>query len=166
MPMNPSIAERRVFGRPISEIDDDVVVDHTAQHPTIALVGRFLLAALFLMSGISKLTDTAGTAAHMTAAGIPYAEALAMVAGVAEVLGAVSLVIGLLTRIGSVGLILFMIPTTVIFHGFWNYEGAERVPQMINFMKNLAIIGGLAIAVAFGAGRFSLDHVLHRSHDR
>jgi len=159
MPMNPSIAERRVFGRPISEIDDDVVVDHTAQHPTIALVGRFLLAALFLMSGISKLTDTAGTAAHMTAAGIPYAEALAMV-------GAVSLVIGLLTRIGSVGLILFMIPTTVIFHGFWNYEGAERVPQMINFMKNLAIIGGLAIAVAFGAGRFSLDHVLHRSHDR
>jgi len=166
MPMNPSIAERRVFGRPISVVDDEIVVDTTAQRPMVALLGRLLIAAIFLMSGIAKLTDTSGTVAHMTAAGIPYPETLAMVAGVAEVLGAVSLAIGLLTRVGSVGLILFMIPTTVIFHGFWSYEGAERVPQMINFMKNLAIIGGLATLAAFGAGRISLDHVLRRSHAR
>jgi putative oxidoreductase len=162
MPMNPSIAERRGFGRPLTDDDDDLVRE-SALYPTMALIGRFLLAAIFLVSGISKLTDLPGTVAHMTKAGIPYADTLAIVAGVAEVLGAVSLVAGFLARIGGFGLILFMIPATLIFHAFWNYEGQERLPQMINFMKNLAIMGGLAMVVAFGAGRYSVDRAMHRS---
>jgi putative oxidoreductase len=166
MPMNPSIVESRVYGRPITADDDVVVVPEARQLPNMALIGRCLLAAIFAVSGIAKLTDTAGTAAKMAEAGIPYATTIAPFVGVAEVLGAVSLVFGILTRAGSVGLILFMIPATLIFHGFWNYEGAERQPQMINFMKNLAIIGGLAVLTAFGAGRKSIDHVLRRSRAR
>jgi len=166
MPINPSIAERRAFPRPdtfdVNESDDLAVYDG-GQRPTMALVGRLLIASIFLMSGISKLTDLPGTVAHMTEAGIPYAQTLATVAGIAEVMGALSLIAGLLTRVGSAGLILFMIPATLIFHAFWNFEGKERMPQMLNFMKNLAIIGGLAGFVAFGAGRFSLDHKLRRS---
>lgn len=160
MPMNPSIAEHRGFER-MSTGDDrvDVVVP---DHPAAALIGRFLIAAIFAVSGIGKLTDLAGTTAHMSQAGIPYADTLALIAGVAEVLGALSLAAGFLTRIGSVGLILFMIPATLIFHAFWNYEGAARMPQMINFMKNLAIIGGLCCLFAHGAGRFSLDYLIHR----
>ena len=168
MPMNPSIAEHRGFGRRITVDDDDAVHDEivhgSAWEPTMALIGRLLIAAIFFTSGIAKLTDTAGTVQHMTAMNIPYADTLAIVAGVAEVLGALALTFGLLTRVGAFGLILFMIPTTLIFHAFWNY--AERMPQMVNFMKNLAITGGLAGFAAFGAGRYSLDRLVRRSRAR
>jgi putative oxidoreductase len=164
MPLNPGIAERRFDRQDIVDEGDEVFVEDEATvldtpwQTTMALIGRLMLAAIFTMSGIAKLTDTAGTVSHMTAVGIPYADTLAIVAGVAEILGAASLILGLFTRLGAFGLFLYMIPTTVLFHGFWNFEGAERLPQMVNFMKNLAIMGGLATLVAVGARRFSIDH--------
>jgi putative oxidoreductase len=172
MPMNPRIAERGAFGRPDTDArdlhDDDVhddLIRHTSM-PTAALIGRCLLAAIFLMSGIAKLTDLPGTVSHMTQAGIPYADTLALVAGGAEILGGLALVFGFLTQAAALGLILYMIPTTLIFHAFWNYTGEARMPQMINFMKNLAIIGGLCVTMAQGAGRFSLDHRIRRARAR
>jgi len=169
MPLNPGIAERRLLDHDIDVVDDELIHDATGQsswHASMALIGRWLIAAIFLTSGIAKLTDTAGTVAHMTSAGIPYADTLATVAGVAEILGGISIGVGLLTRVGAFGLILFMIPTTLIFHAFWNYHGDARMPQMVNFMKNLAIIGGLAALTGLGAGRFSIDHRLRRRHVR
>ena len=150
------IAERIAFGRPVDPVVDDTPI-RVAQRPLTALVGRILIAAIFLMSGIAKLTDTAGTVGHMEAAGIPYAHTLAIIAGVAEIAGALALISGFLTRIGALGLIFFMIPTTLIFHGFWAFEGQEQKMQMINFMKNLAIIGGLFTILAFGPSRYSID---------
>ena len=170
MPMNARIAESHTFGRPDTDAsyddvrDDDLIRDTSL--PTTALIGRILIASIFLVSGISKLTDTPGTVAHMAGMGIPYPETLAIVAGTAEVLGAIAILTGFLTRVASGGLILFMIPTTLIFHAFWDYEGQERLPQMVNFMKNLAIIGGLAALTGLGAGRFSIDHRLRRRHVR
>jgi putative oxidoreductase len=171
MPMNPTIAERQTFGRSAPDIDtshdvhdDDLIRDTSL--PTMALIGRILIAAIFLVSGIAKLTDLPGTVAHMTAMKIPYAETLALVAGAAEVLGGIAIATGFLTRIASAGLILFMIPTTLIFHAFWNYTGEERLPQMVNFMKNLGILGGLAVLMAQGPGRFSLDHRMRRARAR
>jgi putative oxidoreductase len=173
MPLNPGIAERRFGEQEVADEHDELIHDDAAAYAhtssfqaTMALLGRLLIAAIFLMSGIAKLTDTPGTVAHMTSMGIPYADTLAVVAGIAEVLGAISIAVGLLTRVGAFGLILFMIPTTLIFHAFWNYHGEERLPQMVNFMKNLAIIGGLATLVAFGAGRFSLGRRQRRSRVR
>jgi putative oxidoreductase len=172
MPLNPAIAERRFDRDDIVDDRDEVVVDEEAMaldtpwQTAMALTGRLLLAAIFLMSGIAKLMDTPGTVSHMTAAGIPYADTLAIVAGVAEILGAAALVLGLLTRLGAFGLLVYMIPTTLIFHGFWNYEGAERLPQMVNFMKNLGIMGGLATLVGVGARRFSVDHRIRRARAR
>jgi putative oxidoreductase len=151
-----SIAERIAFGRPVDPVVDDTPI-RVAQRPLTALVGRILIAAIFVMSGIAKLTDTAGTVGHMEAAGIPYAHTLAIIAGVAEIAGALALISGFLTRIGALGLIFFMIPTTLIFHGFWAFEGQEQKMQMINFMKNLAIIGGLFTILAFGPSRYSID---------
>ena len=165
MPMNPSIAERRIFDRPTTD-DEIVVVRDATQHPGLALIGRCLMAALFVLSGIGKLTDLPGTAAQLSQHGVPYADTLALVAGIAEIAGAAGLVFGALTRIASIGLVLFMIPTTLIFHAFWNFHGAERMPQQINFMKNLAIIGGLMVIAAFGAGRSSIDHVVRRGRER
>lgn len=153
---SPGIAERLAFGRPVDPIRDDTPV-HVAQRPTTALVGRILIAAIFLTSGIAKLADPAGTAGYMSAAGVPAPEVLAIIAGLAEVLGGLALVFGLLTRLGALGLVVYMAIITVVMHGFWNFEGAEREMQMVQFMKNLAIIGGILQVVAFGPSRYSID---------
>lgn len=170
MPLNPRFAEPRVEWRDSrAERESNpalAAVKSGTGKAVMALAGRLLIAAIFLMSGIAKLTDLPGTVAHMTKMGIPYAETLAMVAGVAEILGAASLILGLLTRIGALGLFVYMIPATLIFHAFWNAQGAEHLTQMVNFMKNLAIMGGLSTLVAVGALRFSVDHRIRRRHHR
>jgi putative oxidoreductase len=161
MAVHVSLGERLAYGTPI-----DPVVDHTEIHvvprSTTALIGRLLIAALFLTSGVAKLVDTANTGQFMTAVGIPHAETLAMIAGVAEICGGLAIALGFLTRIGAIGLALYLIPTTLIFHSFWRFDEPEAKTQMVNFMKNLCIIGGLAMVFAFGPGRFSLDALLRR----
>ncbi len=128
-----------------------------------ALAGRILLAAIFMVSGIAKVTDPTGSAAHMTAAGIPAADILVWVAGLAEIAGALALIFGFLARLGAAGLILFLIPTTLLFHDFWSYEGAEQIAQMASFLKNVGLVGGLLLLIAAGPGRYSLDHkIRHR----
>jgi putative oxidoreductase len=160
MPTNANIAERVAFGRPLETYEDTQV--HVAPRPKTALVGRILLATIFLVSGFAKLTNTGETAAHMSGVGIPMAETLALVAGAAEILGALAIGFGFLTRPGAIGLILFMIPTTLLFHNFWAFEGAEQKTQMISFLKNLTIIGGLSLLIAHGPGAYSIDQKLRK----
>lgn len=156
-----SIAERIAYGRPLDPYSDHARVQ-VEPRATTALAGRILLSAIFLVSGIAKLTDPEGTIGYMRMAGIPSPEILVWIAGAAEVLGALAIMSGFLTRIGAIGLILFLIPTTIYFHGFWMFEGAEQKTQMVQFMKNLAIFGGLALLVAYGPGRYSVDGKLRR----
>jgi putative oxidoreductase len=165
MPLNPRIAESHVADRQIV-YEADAVLVASKQYPAMALIGRLLLAAIFLMSGIEKLTDLPGTAAQLAGAGIPYADLLARVAGIAEVAGAIAIAVGLLARVGAAGLLLFMIAATLVFHAFWRASGPEHVQQMIHFMKNLAIMGGLATVVAHGAGWYSIDGAVRRSRLR
>jgi putative oxidoreductase len=160
MSMQPvSVAERVAYGR-VEDPDRDPMQVHLAPRPFTALAGRWLMAAIFLVSGIAKVNDPAGTVEHMVKAGIPAADVLVWIAAIAELAGAAALITGFLTRIGAIGLILFLIPATLFFHDFWDYSGADAVPQMANFMKNVAIGGGLAYVIAFGPGRYSLDHKL------
>jgi putative oxidoreductase len=153
--------ERLAYGR-VEDPETDPAVLPLAARPGTALVGRVLLAAIFMVSGIAKVTDPTGTIAHMERVGIPEASTLVWIAGFAEIAGGASLLTGLLARIGALGLILFLIPTTLWFHAFWMYDGEQQLPQMVNFMKNLAILGGLWLVVAYGAGRYSLDYLLRR----
>jgi putative oxidoreductase len=163
MSMSASTVERVAYGRPLDPSRDREMTDvRLVPRSTTAFVGRFFLAAIFLVSGFAKLTDSTGTVAHMTAAGVPAASTLVWIAGVAEVLGGLSLATGLLARVGALGLIAFTALATWYFHAFWNLEGAERLPQMVNFMKNLAIVGGLLLLVAHGPGRYSLDYRLRK----
>lgn len=150
------IAERLAFGRPVDPVSDETPV-RVAPRPTTALVGRILISLIFLTGGIAKLTDVAGTAGFMESAGIPYAHTLAIIAGIAEIAGGLSLLLGLLTRIGALGLFVYLVLVSVLMHPFWSFEGAEQQMQQIQFMKNLAIMGGLLAFVAFGPGRFSID---------
>ncbi|HEY5949875.1 MAG TPA: DoxX family protein [Kofleriaceae bacterium] len=127
-----------------------------------ALVGRILIAAIFIVSGIAKLTDPAGASGYMTHVGIGNAGTLVYVAGIAELAGGLSLLFGFLTRIGAMGLILLLAIITLYFHNFWALPEPESKTQMVQFMKNLAIMGGLFMVVAMGPGRFSLDYGMRK----
>jgi putative oxidoreductase len=140
----------------------DPEVIHLAGRPGLALIGRILVAAIFLVSGIAKVVDPQGAIEHMNAVGIGHADSLVWVAGIAEIAGAIALISGFLTRIAAFGLALYLIPVTGFFHNFWAYSGAEQVAQMANFMKNVAIIGGLGVISALGPGRNSLDYLMRR----
>lgn len=129
-----------------------------------ALVARVLLSAIFLVSGFAKIADWNGTAEHMASQHMPMVPLFLVLAIVCEVGGGLMLLLGFKTRFAAVILFLYLIPVTLVFHHFWTLSGAERLPQMVNFMKNLAILGGLAEVFAFGAGRLSVDHRLaHRT---
>lgn len=106
------------------------------------ILGRFCLAAIFVYSGVRKFMDLSGTAATLTKVGFPIPMLFAVGAATFEVAGALSLVAGLQTRIGACLLIIFLIPTTFIFH--------PPGTQLIQFLKNLGILGGLFIIVASG----------------
>lgn len=155
---HPSIAERITFGRP-AVLERDKQRAHVMPRPMTALLSRILLSVIFVLSGLNKLLDVDGTVAAMASQGFG-SRALAIGAGLAELAGGLALAFGFLTRLGAIGLILFLIPTTLVFHDFWTLSGGERQLQMTMFLKNLAILGGLGLLVAFGPGRYSIDRRL------
>jgi putative oxidoreductase len=126
------------------------------------LVGRVLMSVIFLGAGLSKITGFAGTTAYM--AGRPaFANMegalpiLACLAIFAEVGGGLSLLLGWMTRLGALGLVLFLLPTTFVFHNFWTYPPEAQTMQQVMFLKNLAITGGLLVLSVAGAGTYSVD---------
>jgi len=106
-------------------------------------MGRILIAAIFLISGIGKIPGWSDTLARMTEKGMPAVELLLAGAIAFEIFGALSLITGYRLRLGALALMIFLIPATLIFHGFWAVEGAAQRMEMIQFLKNLAIFGGL-----------------------
>lgn len=118
----------------------------------IPLVARILISAIFLMSGMGKIMDPAGTQGYMAAHGMPFTGLLLLGAIVFELAGGLSVLAGFKARWGAVVLLVFLIPTTLIFHTAFS----ERL-QVIMFMKNLAIMGALLMVAYFGAGPVSID---------
>lgn len=127
------------------------------------LLGRLCLSAIFLMAGIGKIMHYDQTAKYMESKGMTMIPFFLVAALLIELIGALSLIIGFKTRWGAALLLLFLIPTTLIFHDFWNVDEASRQMQMINFLKNLGIFGGLLYVLSCGAGRFSVDSCCCRS---
>jgi putative oxidoreductase len=125
----------------------------------MSLIGRILLGLMFLMSGIHKISDPQGTQQYMISMGMTWMTTLLYVGAiVAELAGGLSLLLGYRAKAGAWLLILFMIPTTLVFHT--NFGDPN---QMIHFMKNLSIIGGLLYVGMYGAGRLSMDAGLERT---
>lgn len=114
------------------------------------LVGRILLAHIFLMAGINKITGYSGTQGYMEGMGVPGM--LLPLVILLEIGGALALIVGWQTRWAAYALALFSIVAAIIFHS----NLAEQI-QMILFMKNWALAGGLLVLAANGAGAFSLD---------
>lgn len=124
--------------------------------PAVALLAaRGGLGSIFLMSGLGKVANWSGTVAYAGIKGVP--EILLAGAAALAILGGVSVLAGWKTRWGVAALLAFLAPVTVVFHGFWGYQGAEVQPQMIQFLKNLSIAGGLLALGAAGPGAISVD---------
>ncbi len=120
-------------------------------------LGRLALAAIFLVSGYGKLVGLSGTAAYIGSKGLPAPMALAVLAGVGELVLGAAVAVGFKGRLAALGLVVFTAVATYLFHGFWTMQGAERAMQQIHALKNLAIIGGLLVLSAAGPGRVSVD---------
>jgi putative oxidoreductase len=121
------------------------------------LVGRFLLAAIFLISGFFKVAAYSQMVGMAAAKGLPLAGAAIACAAALEILGGVAILAGFKVRIVSWALFLYLIPTTFLFHNFWALRGMERQDNMVHFLKNLAIMGGLLLLADGGAGKLSVD---------
>ena len=125
------------------------------------LAGRILLALIFIISGFGKITGFEGTVGYIASKGLPLPQLGAIGALAVELVGGILLIAGCQARWAATAIFLYLIPTTLIFHPFWAVEAAQQQMQQINFMKNLAIMGGMLYVMAFGAGPLSVDNRQH-----
>ena len=117
----------------------------------IPLIARIFIAVIFIQSGFAKLMNFGGTQELIASRGLPLAGLVTVFTILFEIAGGAAVITGFKARIGATLLILFLIPATVVFHNF-----LADPSQLIQFLKNLAIIGGLLQLVAYGPGPVSL----------
>jgi len=123
----------------------------------VPLLGRILLSSVFILAGIGKIGGFSGEEMFLASKHFPLPAVALGIAMIIELVGGLAILVGLYTRFTAWIVFLYLIPTTFLFHNFWAMEGAARQDNIIHFEKNLAIMGGLLILAAFGAGGFSVD---------
>jgi len=131
-------------------------MSNALQNP-LTLVGRILLAVLFLPAGIGKLTGFAGTVGYIASVGLPLPQVAAAIALIVEIVGGIALIVGFNTRIAALALAVFTLVASVFFHNYWTLPADQQMMQQLMFFKNIAVIGGLLTLAAWGAGNWSLD---------
>jgi putative oxidoreductase len=122
----------------------------------IVLVARILIAQLFFLTALSASPTTG----YLTSLGVPSPALWSSVAVAVEWITAFSLIFGVATRYGALLGALYVLIATALAHRYWEYPQAQQVAQYTNFLKNLAIMGGLLVLFVYGAGRFSIDRML------
>ncbi len=126
------------------------------QNP-LTLTGRLLLALLFLPAGIGKIGGFAGTVGYIGSVGLPLPQLATVLAIVVEVGGGLALLAGYGTRLAALALALFTLVATFVFHNFWAMPPEQVMMQQLMFFKNIAVVGGLLVLAAHGAGAYSVD---------
>jgi len=122
-----------------------------------SLVGRVLLILIFLNSGIGKIGNFEGTAQYMAKFGMSNTSFFLFGAIVFELVGSVTVILGYFARLGALLILIFLIPTTLIFHA----DFADQI-QMIMFLKNVSMFGGCLLLLSAGPGRLSLDYLVRK----
>lgn len=122
------------------------------------LAGRILMSVVFLISGFFKIGGYSQMVAYSGSKGLPMASVAIACAAVLELAAGLAIIIGFQTKIAAWLLFLYLIPVTFFFHNFWAMQGAEQQQNMIDFLKNVSIMGGLVILAYNGAGPYSVDH--------
>ena len=137
-------------------VNADTVPLSPAQN-ALALIGRVLLAWLFVPAGWGKIMGFSGTVGYIASKGVPLPEVCAAIAIAAELGLGLALLVGFKARWAAIGLAIFVAVITPIFHNYWASPEAQVMMQKQAFNKNLAIVGGLLVVAAFGAGALSVD---------
>jgi putative oxidoreductase len=121
------------------------------------LAARILLALLFIIFGWKKLTGFSGTVIYMAATGAPVPVLSAAIAVVMEFFVGLAILLGIATRPLALLLLLYTLATAIIGHHYWTMTGMAQFEAMINFYKNVSIMGGLLLLYVTGAGKYSID---------
>ena len=122
-----------------------------------ALVGRVLLAVMFVVAGYGKITGYEGTAGFMASVGLPMVSVLLPLTILVELGGGIALIVGWKARWAALALAAFTLVASLVFHNFWAMQGDAAMTNQLFFMKNIAVIGGMLMVFAFGPGRYSID---------
>ena len=134
-----------------------VAAPNTQTQDAAALVGRILLALIFVTSGWGKITGFEGTVGYIASKGLPLPQVGAAIAILCELGGGLLLLVGFKARWAGLVLAIFTLAAGILFHDFWNADAAAKMGQQINFWKNVAIAGGMLMVFAFGPGAYSVD---------
>ena len=126
------------------------------------VLGRIMIATIFLMSAVgNKIPNFNKVAGYMASEGVPMPQFMLVGAIVFLIAGSLSIIVGFKARIGAALLLVFLVLATYFFHDFWTFENAQaKQDQMIQFMKNLALMGTMVFLMTNGSGRMSLDNIL------
>ena len=124
----------------------------------LAVLGRLLLCTIFFMAAVgNKIPHFSDVAKIMESAGVPAPQFLLLGAIAFLLLGSVSVIVGYKARLGAALLFTFLVLASYYFHPFWKLEGQAQQEQLIQFMKNLSMMGAMLFIVANGSGPMSLD---------
>jgi putative oxidoreductase len=121
------------------------------------LVGRLMIAAIFVVSGFGKITGFDGTVGYIASKGLPLPQLVAIAAIIVELGGGILLILGWKTRWAAAAMCIFTVVAALIFHNFWAVPAEQAQNQMIHFMKNICMAGGLLYVVVFGSGPLAVD---------
>ena len=124
---------------------------------TFALVGRILMAWLFIPAGFGKLMGFSGAVGYASAMGLPMPEVGVAVGLLIELVCGIMILIGFMTRPAALLLAFFTLVASFFFHAYWSLPADQAMVQQLMFNKNIAVVGGLLVLAAFGAGTFSVD---------
>jgi putative oxidoreductase len=130
--------------------------DMTPLQDKVLLAARLLAAPLFIYSGIGKILAFEVTAGRLPGGAGGLGSVLAACAIVIELGGSLALILGIYTRCAAIAFIVFTVLASVMFHNFWASPPAQVIPQTVNFLKNLGLIGLFAMIAAFGPGAYAL----------
>lgn len=122
-----------------------------------SLTGRILIALIFILSGFSKIAGFDGTVGYIASQGLPLPQLLAIGAILVELGGGLMLVLGWKARWAAAAMLIFTALAALIFHNFWAVPPDQMQNQMIHFMKNISMMGGLLFVVIHGSGSLSLE---------
>lgn len=127
--------------RTISRVD-------TGTSGLMLAIGRVIFGGYFLYSGINHLVNQEALTAYAASQAVPSPDMAVAVSGMLMILGGISLLLGMWPKVGAALIILFLVGVTPIMHDFWNLQGAQRLTEMGNFLKNLGLLGGACFAAA------------------
>jgi putative oxidoreductase len=128
------------------------------------LAGRQLFSLIFILSSAQHFS--AQTIASAAAHGVPLPDLLVPLSGIIALLGGLSVLLGLQTRVGAFLLVIFLVPVTLMMHNFWSVSDPMTVPvEKAMFLKNVTMLGGALVLSYFGADPLSLDALLSKQKD-